>query len=571
MCGIAALIGENEEREIREMTRLAAHRGPDGEGIKLFPFGALGHRRLSILDLSELGSQPFCDPSGRYWITYNGEIYNYLELRSQLKALGHSFHTGTDTEVLLTAWIEWGEGALQKFNGMFAFVIFDTHSDSFFAARDRFGVKPLYYYQRERGVAFASEIKQFTALNGWKATVNHSRARDFLCRGVIDHTPETLFSGVRQLEGGFLMQGSAKNFMVKRWYDPKPKPFEGSFEEAAELFCTLLSDAVRLRLRADVEVGSCLSGGLDSSSIVCLMANALADKKMQKTFSAVSPIARFDESPYMMAVIEKVQVEHFTVAPEAEELLKKLDEIVYYQDEPFATTSVFAQWKVFELVKSRGVKVMLDGQGADEQMGGYHTFFGNHFYELFRSLRLLHLLKEVRAAKRMHPGLKCWRRLAALMIPWRKVPRGFNEHLYLQTTRTNLPMLLHLEDRDSMAHSVESRTPFLDYRLVELSLSLPHHFQIRQGVTKQVLRAGMEGILPEKIARRVDKLGFATPESHWALQHFERPLHEALEHSSGYVEPGMKERFERMRRGKIPYSSEVWRVISFGAWLRRFF
>ena len=328
MCGITGLLSSNasiSQENLRSMNRSIRHRGPDDEGYVLFSadsfhclagqdtpsssysssapwiphaqIGAVsvaanlgfGHRRLSIVDLSPLGHQPMCDPTGRYWITYNGEIYNHLELREELEALNHHFFSHTDTEVILAAYAQWGEACLSRFNGMWAFAIYDRKLDLLFMARDRFGVKPLYYWVTpERELAFASEIKQFTGLTGWRAQVNGQRAYDFLVWGVIDHTDETLFSGVYQLRPGHCVRMKAGQWQdhltpdgrlqASRWYELEMGHFSGNFEEAASEFRRLLTDSISLRLRADVPVGSCLSGGLDSSSIVCVMNDLLRQK-----------------------------------------------------------------------------------------------------------------------------------------------------------------------------------------------------------------------------------------------------------------------------------------------------
>jgi len=347
MCGITVIISQQiNSSQIKRMNDLIRHRGPDDEGYVFFadeksicvggkdtpsdvfieptPYQpieliqdlklsldchlAFGHRRLAIVDLSGLGHQPMCDSDRRYWITFNGEIYNHVELRTELEILGYKFISHSDTEVILAAYRQWGENCLSRFNGMWAFAIYDRQEDSIFVSRDRFGVKPLYYWVSPEGaLAFASEIKQFTAMNGWRAKINPQRVYDFLAWGLTDHTDETLFDGVYQLAPGCCLTLKVKDYTdaiaedgrlkTKSWYQLVPQVFSGSFEDASEAFRQHLTDAVALRLRADVPVGSCLSGGLDSSSIVCLM-NQLLHKKnassLQKTFSACADIKRFD-------------------------------------------------------------------------------------------------------------------------------------------------------------------------------------------------------------------------------------------------------------------------------------
>lgn len=654
MCGIAALFARKNSSLpsllIQEMTNLIRHRGPDDEGFVLFssenthilggkdtpknvyhssfsyspkqvisqPFSchlALGHRRLSILDLSPAGHQPLC--SEEVWITYNGEIYNFIEIRKELESLGHNFRTNTDTEVILKAYREWGNDFLHKLNGMFAFVLFDQKKQKVLAVRDRFGVKPLYYWISPKGfLAIASEIKQFTVLPGWGATLNAQCAYDFLNWGVMDHTSETFFSGVHQVKGGEFLEFSTSQLNLsyikpKRWYSLEGKTFQGSLEEAGQKFHHLLEDSIKLRLRADVDVGSCLSGGLDSSSIVCLGNKYLREKNgngKQKTFSACSEVPRFDERSFIDIVVNATSVESHYVYPSIAELFKESRDIVWYQDEPFASTSIYAQWLVFKLAKENHIKVMLDGQGADEQLAGYHGFFGNRFYDLFCSLRWKTLYDEMKISGKNHASLRSFLLLLNKLVPnpirqplrkwfgksstrpnWLNFdllnvndrdPAGIvknktvEQQSRLQLLQTSLPMLLHYEDRDSMAHSIESRTPFLDYRLVEFNLGLHSDLKIANGWTKQVLRQSMKGILPEEIRLRKDKLGFVTAEEVWLKKEnpefFLQEIDQAIASAQGILQPSLKDDVQEMISGKRAFSYLPWRVISFGHWLQKF-
>lgn len=666
MCGIAVLLGRPGQVTlpmIRSMTELARHRGPDDEGYALFaashpapllrggpdtpascyqadlpyaprqPHGdepggaflALGHRRLSILDLSPAGHQPMSYADGRFWIAYNGEVYNYRELRGQLEALGHRFRSGTDTEVILAAYAEWGQACLERFNGMFAFAIHDREKRTLFVARDRFGIKPLYYWVSPDGiVAFASEIKQFTALPGWRARAHPQRSYDFLNWRVSDHTCDTLFAGVYQLRGGEYALVEAPSatgearpgepLLVRRWYELRPQPFDGDFAAAAAGFRDLLTDSVRLRLRADVPVGSCLSGGLDSSTLVCLMDALLKEQGAPgpMTFSSCATHARYDEREFIEDVVRSSSARPHYVYPELETLFGSLDEMIWHQDEPFGSTSIYAQWHVFRLAASSGVRVMLDGQGADEQLAGYHIYFGPLFAGLLRQGQWGALWREVQSAKRVHGyseahamrtllgsmlpvGMRSLgRRLAArtqLAPDWLDLDRlgarpedpfyeagavtaDMRSLSIAQLTRTNVQMLLHWEDRDSMAHSIESRVPFLDYRLVEFVLGLPDQFKLSEGMTKRVLREATRGVLPERIRTRTDKMGFVTPEEIWVRKDapdvFRRAVAEAVELSRGILTPRASEHFERILAGKEPWEFFAWRMIAFGAWMRRF-
>jgi asparagine synthase (glutamine-hydrolysing) len=521
---------------------------------------------------------------------------------------------------MLQAYRVWGEGCLERFNGMFAFVLIDRVARRVLAARDRFGVKPLYLWHSPQGlVAFASEIKQFSVLPGWSAQLNGQRAYEFLNWNLLDHTEETLFSGVRQLRGGEFIHCTLEELWngtpTRRWYRLVPREFHGTFDEAARGFHELFTDAVRIRLRADVPVGSCLSGGLDSSSIVCTANRFLRDASAeahQKTFSAGARIKRFDEREFIDAVTAQTEVEGHYTYPELAELFGSVDAITWHQDEPFGSSSIYAQWRVFELAAKARVKVLLDGQGADELLAGYHTFFAPHFAGLFSSLRWGALWSEMRAARRFH-GLSLWgssKYLGSAIVPGplrqplrrllRKpavgaewidsgrirfddrdpyVAYGFkkrslNEMAGSLLTATNLPMLLHWEDRDSMAHSVESRLPFLDYRLVEFVMGLPPEFKLWDATTKRVLRAAMHGILPEKVRNRMDKMGFVTPEEVWVREEapdlFRAELRRAIDASQGIITSKALDRLDAVIAGKEKFSFLVWRMISFGRWMERF-
>jgi len=634
MCGIAGFISSRpvSGSVLKPMMDIIHYRGPDDEGYALFsdftsdPVLApdneqgiigLAHRRLSIVDLSSLGHQPMPYQDGRYWMTYNGEIYNYLELRQELETLGHSFKSQSDSEVILAAYAQWGADCLHKFNGMWSFAIIDRQAQTVFLARDRFGVKPLYYWVSPEGVLyFGSEIKQFTVLPGWAARVNAQRAYDFLLWGLCDHTQETMFQDVLQVRPGYYLLVKPQDIPASvnpvQWYVLKPRPFSGSFDEASLQFRALLDDAVKLRLRADVPVGSCLSGGLDSSSIVCLMGRQLDGKGHQKTFSAVSDVEQYNEKKWMDQVTSCTHVEDHYTHPSFDGLFDVSEKLTWHQDEPFGSTSIYAQWNVFELARKNNVIVMLDGQGADEQLAGYRNFFAPLLYGLFKSGRWITLSKEMKALKRVHgysfrrsfenilnsmlpePLQNAAKRLAgrahknpewldrkrlgaASVDPHRNLgwyADSVTKLCQSQLTSSNLQALLHWEDRDSMAHSLESRVPFLDYRLVEFSMGLPDDFKIKDGVTKRVLRHAMDGVLPNAIRDRMDKLGFATPEEIWVREKgtdlFRQKLREAVETSHGIIRPDILSYFEDILARRKIFDFTLWRVINFAQWVKIF-
>ncbi len=660
MCGLAALIGRpgvNVAVHIGAMCDVIRHRGPDDEGYALVShrlegarflggpdtpadcYGsglsyapispldekmssrfALGHRRLAILDLSPGGHQPMADHAGRQLIVYNGEVYNHIELRAELEALGHVFRSHSDTEVVVAAWRQWGEGCLPRFNGMFAFVILDLQQRRVFAARDRFGVKPLYWWDSPSGfVAFASEIKQFTVLPGWHARLNGARAYDYLNWAVSDHGTETLFAGVQQLAGGeYLLAGLdelADHRRPQRWYTLRPAIVEMGFDAASSHFRKLFEESVQLRLRADVPLGTGLSGGLDSSSIVCTVNQQLRSKDahaLQNTFSACAEDPRFDERRFIEVVARQTGVATHYTFPQFDGLFPVLDELVWHHDEPFLSTSVYAEWRVFQLARANGVKVTLDGHGADEMLAGYHGFFGARLGALLVRGDLTGLAREITAMGRrfgyspLHLLLRmmdtllpnslrqplrrlsgrsatraAWLNLESLVIaevdPFAEKgakSASIGEMSRAQVLHTSLPVQLKWCDRDSMAHSVESRAPFLDYRLVEFVLGCPDAFKLERGVTKRILRAALADQLPFDVANRVDKMGFVTPEAAWvretAPMQFRRAVAEAVEQSHGVLTAATLPAAEAIIAGRRPYDNLLWRWICFGRWMALF-
>lgn len=628
MCGIFGSVGFPPDKSRID---IVAHRGPDGSGwLELeAPAGpvALGHRRLAIIDVSDSGLQPMADPTGRYQLVYNGELYNYLELREELKAKGEVFHTESDSEVLLRAYAVWGEAALDRCRGMFAFLIWDKAEKHLFAARDRFGIKPLYMVSNEHGVAFASEIKQLLGLPGVSTRMNVSRVHDFLASGICDHTSETMFADVIQLRGGerAIVDASRPGRIVaevRRWYAVGSERISISENEASERFRALLSDSVRLHLRSDVPVGSCLSGGLDSSSIVCLMAGLLNTRQggtALNTVSACYPNKSVDEKPFMDQVVAATGSTPHFIFPRAEDVFARASDITWHQDEPFGSTSIFAQWCVFEEARRAGVKVMLDGQGADEQLAGYHSCFHYYISDLIRNERYFLLARTMFQRNRFHgvpltdqvrqflsPFLPAFvadalRRRTREIAPlfWMDTPllrESGNAKGAFQTAidsldlkpatdvdslcrvltyASNLQMLLHWEDRNSMAHSIEARVPFVDHEIIEFSLSLGGDHKIVGGDTKRVLRSAMKGILPEGVRQRRDKLGFATPEEVWMRGPLKGQMLDGIEATikryPDLLEPGNTRALANsMLEGERPVDFSLWRIVNLGIWGERF-
>jgi asparagine synthase (glutamine-hydrolysing) len=628
MCGLFGSVGFAPDQARID---IVAHRGPDGRGWREFasPSGpvALGHRRLAIIDVSDAGLQPMSDASGRFQMVFNGEIYNYIELREEMRAKGEVFVSESDSEVLLRAYMLWGEAMLDRLRGMFAVIIWDDRDKTLFAARDRYGIKPLYMVQTPKGIAFGSEIKQLLGLPGLSGRMNVARVHDFLASGLADHTSDTMFDGVHQLRGGecvTLKTGAAGALaaVVRRWYPATAADLKISQAEAAERFRALLSESVKLHLRSDVPVGSCLSGGLDSSAIVCLMSNLLGSGDggaKVNTVSACYAEKSVDEKPFMDAVVAHAHTQPHFIFPRAEDVFQKAADITWHQDEPFGSSSIFAQWCVFEEARRVGVKVMLDGQGADEQLAGYHTAFAYRVAGMLRGGRIDVAIATVLARKRElgAPVLGQLSMAALALVPepmtvrlrnayHQTKQRGWldtevirskgNRLTAVQEARTraglepivdirslclgltyatNLPMLLHWEDRNSMAHSIEARVPFLDHPLVEFSLALGNSHKIEGASTKTVLRRAMKGIMPDRIVDRRDKLGFATPEQVW----FRGPLkHEAMDgiektlslYPTLFNAEAVRRNAARMLDGHAPLDFSLWRIINLGIWGQRF-
>jgi asparagine synthase (glutamine-hydrolysing) len=626
MCGIYASLGfEPDPTRID----LVSHRGPDGRGWRVFDTTrgplAFGHRRLSIIDLDERAAQPLAVTDERYWIVFNGEIYNYLELREELRAKGVTFRTESDSEVLLQAYATWGEAALDRFLGMFAFVIWDAREQKLFAARDRFGIKPLFYVNSGQGLAFGSEIKQVLDLPGGERRINMARAWDFMSSGLTDHTDETMFEGVRQLRAGQCVTLDLAKWRpgealpARRYYDiPRTPAAPLSAQQAAEKFRELFFDSVKLHLRSDVPVGACLSGGLDSSAIVSVMDRLLGDGSAGlHTFSACFPNKEVDEKPFMEEVARHTRSTPHYLYPKPDDALDLAEKITWHQDEPYGSTSIFAQWSVFEGAKNAGIKVMLDGQGADEQLAGYHSSFYYYAQSLIRERRVFeyaHMIADRARRHGLNPaeqlvntlGARMPARLRALVRPLRVDQTGDNwmrgdidahapksgsalgevqerdgvgeltdigRLCLVFMTGVSLPMLLRYEDRDSMAHSIEARVPFLDHRLVDFTIGLWDRHKIEGGDTKRVMRQGLKGVLPEKVRQRHDKLGFATPELTWFRGALKPRVREGVEETLALY-PGLFDAAETralldatLEHGKNS-GFTLWRILNFGLWGR---
>jgi asparagine synthase (glutamine-hydrolysing) len=603
MCGIAGIFlpggGTVDPGLLGRMSERIRHRGPDGSGTHVEGSVGLAHRRLAIIDLSDAAGQPMANEDGTLWLVFNGEIYNFIELREELALKGHRFRSDGDSEVILHAYEEWGRDCLRRFNGMWAFALWDSRKEELFCARDRFGIKPFYHASVDGMVLFASEIKALLAHPAVGRRPDDPLLMAFLAWGVLDHTGGTMFEGVRQLQPAHRITfGRSGTAVPEQYWDITMNPSAGEpwpDEDArvARAFRELLTDAVRIHLRSDVPVGTCLSGGLDSSTLAALINQLIREEAprsvgdRQKTFSVVFPEPRFNEERYidLLTAAAGVDARRITITPE--EVKRDLPRLLSMQDEPFASLSIYAQYRVMELA-SRSVKVVLDGQGADEQLGGYLPYQGSYITGLLRTFSLATALSEATGSWRNHRGFFSGAAGQVLVRRGRRellrgeIPRvsryggSLDEVLKRELLSTNLPALLHWEDRTSMAFSIESRVPFLDFRVVEYLAALPLHQKIRRGVTKHVLRRAIRGLVPEEIRCRMDKMGFVTPEEIWmkgglrpfVLEVLGSPSFRARKY---WDADRVMASFLAYAEEGGDYSPEIWRIVCTELWLRMMF
>ena len=569
MCGIFGIVNSSDEIDIDKIllvSNILRHRGPDDEGFLLAstvrnsfqsfkgntsPLSlklphissasepnniALLHRRLSIIDLSDSGHQPMCY-FNRYWIVLNGEVYNYLEIREELLKKGYIFISTSDTEVILAAFMEWGEDCVHRFNGMWAFGIWDSKENSLFLSRDRFGVKPFYYYHTGDLFIFCSEIKGIRCYLNNSLTLDTKQLLRFLDRGeyMEGENEDSLFTGIKQLMPGCNGVFKGNTLKVNKYYELKLTANRNQFSDNVDSLKNLFAESIRYRLRSDVEVGACLSGGVDSSSIVSYSTSI--HKKTFNTFSATWPGEAIDESFYIDKVNKKWNCVAHAFKPDLTNLLEVIDKEIWYQEMPLSGSSLLAQWFVMEQAKKSNIKVLLDGQGADEILAGYPWYLGTYINDLFVHFKWIELLKHQSDLSKKDYGISKMAKskiynlwagknyksffpiqsgLAELYNDMKKYksPSQFNslgEFQKYEIEKNTLVPLLHIEDRNSMAHSVESRLPFLDYRLVEFCINIPPEQKIKGINTKYILREAMKSYLPSEVYARKDKIGFATP------------------------------------------------------------
>jgi asparagine synthase (glutamine-hydrolysing) len=581
VCGIGGIINlENKPISIIDgantLSKTLRHRGPDDEGFLFFNHtdticvygedtqkqsinnslnfsaekhfsqidenytGVFIHRRLSIIDLSESGHQPMCTTNAKVWITFNGEIYNYIELRKELEILGHIFKTQSDTEVLLNAYMQWGNECLQKLNGMFAFALFDLEKKKIFCARDRSGVKPFYYYFKDGIFCFASEIKALRALSFIETNLNERALYHYLVYDALEYEPEGFLKNIFELVPSHYLELDLcnKQIIFKKYFEVVIETNYIPYSEKLFSICKeetkqRTTDAILKRLRADVPIGCCLSGGIDSSVISGVISH---HNKNFNAFTATFPEERIDESRYAKDVVDFTKATWHTVTPTANELVEDFDKLIYSLDIPIWSTSTYAQFRVMQLAKQCGIKVVLDGQGSDELFAGYSHYYTTYLNELFHNKQynqwysegrglgdnfwFLYLKENVKRKLQFNSNKKY---LKTDFVTEHSHPENIrysfsslNEHLQYDFFAGKLKTYLRCEDRCSMYHSVESRTPFADDTfLIDFAFKTPSSYKIKKGISKYILRESMGNYLPPSVYNRRDKMGFVTPHNKW--------------------------------------------------------
>lgn len=628
MCAIVGIVSSADSslNDIVGMLEKVSHRGPDGRGVlRVDSSGsvrakfdessgeteesteriALGHCRLAILDVSKAGLQPMVSRSRKTWICFNGEVYNFRELRDELRASGYLFSTGSDTEVVLAAWEEWGAQCFERFNGMWALAIWDGVKQKLILSRDRFGIKPLYFTVWEDRLIFASEIKGLLVDEAIPRTPNDAVIAAYLKFGMVNHSNETFFQDIQAFPAGHYAEvdwNEPGSFVPIRFWELKVDDqvsLATSAEEASEVFRHLFNSSIQLQMRSDVPVGACLSGGLDSSAIVC-SATQLGVVPRFNTFTSGSVDKRFDERKWSDMVNSKTGSLSHVVIPDQDGFLSDLRSLMHVQDEPFTTASIYAQFCVMREASRAKVPVLLDGQGADEALCGYRKFYFFYLHELTKNRKYrrachellqlirygdrkaLHLWEGKRYLPQLFSGSK--RGMANLISSTFRsnydgshLPLGagvtVQERQNADVLQFSVPSLLRYEDRNSMAFSIESRVPFLDHRIVEFLCSLPTEYKLNKGRTKEILRRSMRGTVPDAILDRRDKVGFVTPQQVWMRDRLGVLIRERFrtseERISRWIDtPKLISGFEEFMAGRLSENySEYFRIFILDLWI----
>jgi asparagine synthase (glutamine-hydrolysing) len=590
-----------------------SHRGPDDSGIATYGSVGFGFRRLAILDLSPAGHQPMETSDGQLAIVFNGEIYNYVEIRTELEQLGRRFRSASDTEVLLQAYQQWGGDCVDRLNGMWAFVIYDKPRGRLFASRDRFGVKPLYRWSDGKRLILASEIKAILASGWYERDINWSTVARFLCRGHLDEDAQTFYANVEQLPAGTVLEVDLHGAVRERRFWSIGGIADAAPVDPVATFRDTFEDAVRLRMRSDVPVGVCLSGGIDSSAIISMMGK-LRNPALPYPLQAFSYIPEeFSEAEYINQSVAQTGAVLNELRTNPRELWDLLPKALWHYDEPVHSPTALIGYQLMRLAKSRGVTVVLNGQGADEVNAGYHAYFRAHWADLLHAGRWPFAFDEIREYGRAHDQSH-WRLLRDALDHWakremRRIPgfellrhplkgAGLGNPTWLapefarkapapdldawsrplaavlahSVERRPLPLYLRVEDRNSMAHSVEARLPFLDYRLVTLAFSISGEWKLRGGWNKYVVREGLKGVIAEQVRTRTDKMGFPTPSKDWWGGPWYEPMMDLLGsrtlRDSGVCDVDLaRADLARHARGQVDVGSQLFRIAEFATWM----
>jgi asparagine synthase (glutamine-hydrolysing) len=608
MCGIAGIVGLGPVNmaAVSAMADLQAHRGPDDAGTWMSPDGRIGfgHRRLAVIDPAPEGRQPMSDTGGDLTIVFNGEIYNYVELAEELRAAGARFATATDTEVILEAWKAWGEACVERFNGMFAFALHDARAGTVYCARDRFGEKPFIFAARPDFFAFASEYKALFTLNEVAVDPDYAAVGSFLADpGLsLDAGARSAFRGIDQLGPGECLTLDCRDLTVKRRRYWEPAATIGAvpgFDDAVAEFRRLLIDSVRLRMRSDVPLGSCLSGGLDSGSIYGAVRELVGDDRPYNVFTGRFPGSDADEGAFADLIAARGIALRHEVAPDPDRLLAELPDFVWHNELPVDSASQYAQWCVFRLAAENGVTVLLDGQGSDEILAGYEQYFAFYLASdsagadeepAIRARYPMALSMRDQGWKtRLPPALR--RALARtlgrgsdftfgidrdyLAPPASQQPADLKAALLRDSFGGFLSTLLRYGDRNSMAHSREVRLPFCDHRLIEFLLGLPASYLMGEAQTKRILRAATEGILPDQIRTRWNKQGFLPPIVAWLDGGLIDAVAARIDAPAFAANPPWdaawwRKAVARYRAGDMTVAVSLWKVFIADAWREHF-
>lgn len=562
MCGIAGIISPYDSKKaLDKMLQEQKHRGPDHTGTYIDKgYIFLGHNRLSIIDLSDAANQPFPDNSCRYYLIFNGEIYNYKELKADLDSK-YSFRTNSDTEVLLAAYIVYGKECLEKLNGMFSFVIWDTNEKSMFAARDRFGVKPFYYSENSEELYFASEIKSIQAVK--PSAQNKKVWANYFAYGSYGQPDETFYKDIFQLAAGHYLTFKDGHLKIEKWYDfvenVKKVKVSGDFEKTKSEYLKLLKDSISLRFRADVEIGFNISGGVDSSLLLALV-NQYEKKEKIRAYTFYTGDERYDELPWVQKMIDETQNPLTKVRLKVEEIEELSEKTSCYQDEPFGGFPTIAYSKIFQQARKDNILVLLDGQGMDEQWAGYDYYAG-------KSTATIQGQKGITSTFKEH----CLSEELMQYAEKPEYPEPFDSHLqnlqYRDLFYTKIPRALRFNDRISMAHSTELREPFLDYRLVEFAFAQPDHHKIKGSIHKYLLRELVKELVPADISY-APKRPLQTPQREWLGDDVSSWVEEQLNrltegpYASWFNMDEVSGEWEKYKKGERQSSFHIWQWVN---------